>query len=355
MSDYQSMRKWITPILIIGVFVSMYLEDRAKGRSARVELPGFSIELPGGEVLATSQAPAGGSHKVHVHPSLLGIVTRRELTNPQLVIQWMAQRASLEDWRTIYLPLFVQALGAKFEKHQVLKEEALDDQHWLFIISFSDENLPMGIGVVKCDEDFEVMVIYGRYRSAGRQATELGKVLRSVRCTVREANRTKLRAALRLPEKFGRTSDAEFEGYKSLDGEMLVINFTNGDVLRDRGTYKVIAKGLLASGLGTQIPDSGIDYLPDPALRHRASLIRARIPDNGLTTYVGSQYCELQEQTLIFMWVAPEAGDALAAERLGQVGCPGDASADVRPFRDLAAEACRNGNQAACAMHDSLD
>jgi hypothetical protein len=103
-----------------------------------------------------------------------------------------------------------------------------------------------------------------------------------------------------------------------------------------------------------QIPDSAVDYLPDPGLRHRASLLRMRIAGRSQQAYVGSQYCELQEQTLMFSWLAPGASDALATERLGQVGCPGDGGNDVRSFHDLAAEACRNGEQAACAMHDSI-
>ena len=59
---------------------------------------------------------------------------------------------------------------------------------------------------------------------------------------------------------------------------MLAINFTGGDVLRDREAYKEIAKSMMADSFGLQLPDSALDYLPDPALRHRSSLIRVRIP-----------------------------------------------------------------------------
>jgi hypothetical protein len=355
MSDYASMRRWIAPLLIVGFIISMYFEDRANDRVTRVELPGFSVELPRGEVLSTNPAPASGTYRLDVNPSVLGWIIRRELSNPQLGIQWISQAATLDEWRKNYLPVMIQALGGKTEQHRVLKEQAVDDQRWLTVIGVGKEELPFGVGIMSCDEKFHVMVIYGRYRSPERQAAELGKILRSVRCGVRQENRNRLSAAVRLPEKFGRTSDADFEGYKSLDGEVLIVNFTNGDVLRDRGIYKQVAMNLLASSLGEQIPDSDANYLPDPELRHRASLIRVRLKDPERHAYIGSQYCELQEQTLMFMWTAPRGSDARAAERLAQVGCPGDGGGDVRAFHDLAAQACAGGNQAACTMHDTVD
>ena len=69
----------------------------------------------------------------------------------------------------------------------MLKEVALDDQHWLTIIGSGEENLPMGVGIASCGEDFQVMVIYGHYRRVDRQAEELGKMLQSVRCAVRRS------------------------------------------------------------------------------------------------------------------------------------------------------------------------
>jgi len=357
MSDPQALlRKWITPIVLVGVVVSMYIEDRANARVTRVDLPGFSIELPKGKVLSTSQAPAGGTHRLDVNPSTLGWIIRRELSNPQLGIQWISQRFTLEEWRRDLLPVLIQAIAAKDGKHQVLNEQTVDDQRWLTVFGIGDDNLPFGIGVASCSEDFHVMVIYGRYRSPARQATELARILRSVRCTAERAmSNTRLSASVRLPDKFGRTTDGGFEGYKSLDGEVLIVNFTPGDVLRDRGAYKVVAKSMLSSSFGVEVPDSAVDYLPDPALRHRASLLRARVPNHDQSTYIGSQYCDLQEQTLIFMWTAPGGDDARAAERLGQVGCPGDGGNEVRPLHDVAAEACKAGNQAACGMRDTID
>src|SRR3954470_17582043 len=123
----------------------------------------------------------------------------------------------------------VKALGEKQGQYRLLKEQALDGQRWLSVYAFGSDNLPFGIGVVSCDEDFQVMVVYGRYRDTDRQAAELGKVLRSVRCVARAVSATRLSAAVRLPEKFGRTSDRDFEGYRSVDSEVLMVNFTNGD------------------------------------------------------------------------------------------------------------------------------
>ena len=124
-----------------------------------------------------------------------------------------------------------------------------------------------------------------------------------------------------MPETFGRTSDPDFEGYKSIDGEVLAINFTGGDVLRDREAYKVIVKSMMMDRYSLQLPDSALDYLPDPALRHRSSLIRVRIPGSE-HTFIGSQYCELQEQTLIFLWSAPGADERARGRAPAPGGMP---------------------------------
>jgi len=339
---------------LVGLAVAIFLKERAAAKVERVELPGFSIELPAGTVTETSRLPTGGSHKVDLKSSPLGAITRRETSNPKLAIQWMAQSATQEEWREIYLPTFSKAIGAAAGGNQrVLRDETIDKQRWLNIVGTGD--VPIGFGVVACDENFQVVVIFGRYRDADRQAEELGKILRSAKCSVSESNRARLVAALRLPERFGRTSNTDFEGYQSLDGEVLMINFTNGDVLRDRKAYRIIATSLLSTGLGREIDDSQVKYLPDPNLKRPASLIRADFPETDEKFYVGTQFCDEHDKTLMFMWLARDASDELAQERLSQVGCPGDESRDLRMFSEVSADACARGEKTACDLGDSIE
>jgi hypothetical protein len=88
----------------------------------------------------------------------------------------MAQGATQEDWREVYLPVFSKAVGAAAGGNpRVLEDQVLDEQRWLFIVGAKD--IPIGFGVVACDDDFQVVVIFGRYRDVDRQAEELGKML----------------------------------------------------------------------------------------------------------------------------------------------------------------------------------
>ena len=339
---------------LVGLAVVIFLKERAAAKVERVELPGFSIELPAGTATETSKSPMGGSHKVDLKASPVGALTRREVSNPSLVIQWMAQEATQQEWRDVYLPIFSKSVGAATGgSPRMLKEETIDDQRWLYIVG--DKDIPIGFGVVSCDVNFQVLVMFGRYRDADRQAEALGKILRSAQCSISEANRTRLTAALRLPDRFGRTSNTDFEGYKSLDGEVVMINFTNGDVLRDRKVYKTIATSLLSAGLGVEIDDSQLKYLPDPKLSRPASLIRGDLTASNETIYVGTQFCDEHNQTLMFMWIPPDASDEVARERLSQVGCPGDESRELRKFSDVAADACAAGERSACDLSDFID
>lgn len=346
--------KLVVVATLMGLAIALFLRDLAAKKVERVSLPGFSIELPAGKVTETSDVPSGGSHKIDLESSTYRWLLRQEAGSPKIAVQWMSQGGTREEWRENFLPIFTSALGSTVGAHPtILKEQSIDDQRWLYIVG--DSKWPIGLGVVSCDDDFQVMVIYGRYRDTGRQSEVLGGILSSVECAASREQRTRLTTATRLPAKFGRTSDDDYEGFKSLDGEILITTFTNGDVQRDRKAYMVIAKSLLSTSFGADIRESQIRYLADPALERPATLLRYDGPTAERATYISTQYCAEHKQSLMIVWFTPTPDDDLARERAGQLGCPGDESREVARFSELAAEACSGGDPAACDASDSID
>jgi hypothetical protein len=195
------------------------------------------------------------------------------------------------------------------------------------------------------------MVVFAQYQNSTRQAAALRRIVSSVRCAVSDANRLKPRAAMRLPAKFGATTEQDFQMFRSLDGEQLVVNFTTGDVQVDPKIYLNVVRAMIATSMKVGSAKWDLDELPasGAALPHKSSLMRAYFPATREHLYVMTVYCPVGKYSLIGIWYAPDANDPLARERQAQIGCPRDAETAVPPFDALAAAACRAGDQAACA------
>jgi hypothetical protein len=309
--------------------------------------------LPRGKITESAKAPLGGSHKVDVAPSLLGMLAKREVPTPKLAVDWSSQAYTQEEWSRDSIPIFSKALGKPTQAAKVVSQETLSKDRWIHLLMVSD--VPLAIGVVRCDPKFMVTLIYGHYRDPSRQMRETRDILESVKCAVTDRNRGGLSAATRLPATFGRTAETDFTGYKSLDGEVLMVNFTTGNVSRDKAIYKTVVRALVSQISGSDLPESSLEYVASPPVQRPAALVKVRIPGSEGLLYVGSQFCAPHEQSLMMIWTAPHASDALAQERLGQLGCPGDPTTDLPPFRQIAADACARGEVSACTASDTVD
>jgi hypothetical protein len=181
--------------VIAGFAMYIAYADVVSRTVERVQLPGFSVELPAGEVTETSKSPSMGSHKVEIASSLVGELFRGENATPTVSVNWMSRFVTHEEWRDVHLPKFIRSLGDAYANSRVLKEEDIDGQRWLYIVGPGD--VSVGFGSVSCAEDFQVVVVLGRYRETDRQAGELGKILRSVKCSIIATDRIRPTAAAR--------------------------------------------------------------------------------------------------------------------------------------------------------------
>jgi hypothetical protein len=320
----------------------------------RVTLPGFSIELPRGEVTLTSTAASAGKHEVKLpKPSFMDVVTQRAVNAPKLSVEWMAQSFSREEWDQQMVPIFTQALAREIPGAKVLRQESLAADRWLHVIGLPTS--PVAFGIVSCDQAFSVLVVHGRFRQPDLEAAEVRRILRSVTCNVTDANRARVEAAVRLPPGFGRTSDPQLQMYRSLNGEQLTTSFASGDAQRDAGIYHHLILSLLSTSLGKQLNDSQLVQL-DSAVQGaegKRSLARVEFPDTQERIYVGTTYCADRNLTLISFWFSARRDDALARERQSQTGCPGGTSTPLPRFEAMVEQACKAGDQRACGMRAS--
>jgi hypothetical protein len=327
--------------------------EKASGLN-RVKLPGFSIELPEGEVANTSISPTDGKHEVTLpKPNLLEKTFEKMHDAGKVEVEWSSQSYSQEEWKTLLLPAMIQTFDVTIKgKNEILKQGSAGKDRWLYVIG--QPHSPVGVGVINCDPAFSVTLSLAHYRDVERQFDELQTIVKSVECAVTAANRERPLAATRLPEKFGRTPDREVQTYQSFDGEQLVINFTSSDMQRNPTIYRHLIRGLLASALRAEIPESQLELLAagDPRPAGKSSLMRANFPATHESIYIGTLYCPKLDLSLISMWTSRQSSEQLARERQSQVGCPGDESTPTSDFASLADAACARGESRFCGLKE---
>jgi hypothetical protein len=318
----------------------------------RINLPGFSVEVPETIVVSTSNSPSTGKHTLKFpEPGLLEKTFEEAHGAGKLLLEWDSQAYSREDWKKLLLPTFVQSFAAHVPGgSRILREAEPAKDRWVYVLG--QDRAPVGIGVINCDSSFSVTVTFARHRDVDRTAEELTRIVKSVQCAVAEANRARPVAAIRLPQKFGRTPDRDVQIYQSLDGEQFIVNFTQSDVQREPKLYRTIIRTLLANAMGLEIAESQLRELPDGAPRPagKNTLMRLDLPATQESLYVGTIYCPAVELSLISIWYAPEASDQLARERHSQSGCPGEESTSTVDFEVIADAACKAGNTRFCGQ-----
>lgn len=326
---------------------SREISEEYRASWKRVAFPGFSVNLPDGEIVSRSALPSQGQYKLKLEGSMLEHLRHDIVRNGAARVSWSSQPMTLEEWNRDYLPLITGALSSSVPGAKLMQQEVLDENRWLSIVGA--ERVSLAIGVVRCDETFQVEIHYTRYHDSPRQIADLRELVSSVRCQVTDRNRTRPVASTRLPENFGRVAGQDLQLLRSLDGEELALNFTQGDIQRDEKLYLSIIKPLLAQSFDTEPAKLQIRVVAIPRTdrAETVSLLHATVPGSN-PMYVGSVYCKSLSLSLMSIWTAPRATDALALERLGQVGCPGSPSTPSPSFDSLVDAACRSGNPDAC-------
>jgi hypothetical protein len=339
--------------IALGASAGCSSEDRGAYLASwqHVDLPGFSLMLPPGEVGSSSKSPTDGIHKLNLSRSMVDHLRSDVARYGAVSVTWSSTVYTRADWTRDFLPVFTGTIGdAAAPDSKVMVEEQIDATRWFAIAGSA--RLPIALGIVTCGELFQVSITYAHYHDVARQLEDIRKIVSSVRCKVTAQNLERPVAAAMLPDKFGTLDSPGMQMFQSLDGEVMVLNFTSGDLNdAEEKAYLSVMRRMMAMALEADADDLKLRkvWIPGSGASQQRSLLEIRDPV-GSTMYVGATTCSGMGSTLMSVWNAPKMTDALAIERLGQVGCPGGESTPLRKFAGILEEACATGDQVACEM-----
>lgn len=293
----------------------------AAAEAPRVELPGFSVVLPAGDVTEQSRLPATGTYKlaipVDVRLDAPYDNLDRALLLPrgrQVAVSWMAIAHTPDEWRT-YVEAIAKSMGVPAK---IGRDEAIAEGRRVTLIDLPA--FSMGVGSAICDGKFSVVVIWAMSRDAGQQWMGTRAAVESVSCKLTADNLRPFEAAVMLPRGFKREENSEGQIYTSNKGEQLVVSFTSQNVQKHGAKLREIIGTLFGSATGfSDVKLTDVVIEPVAGRPERVFLFEARELD---AAYVGALYCEPFDVTFISIWTGPKPNDELALKRLRTVSCP---------------------------------
>ena len=288
----------------------------------RVELPGFSLVLPAGEVTEQSTLAATGTYKLAI-PADVRLDAPYDKLDPalllprgrQVAVSWMAIAHTADEWRA-YVEAIAKSMGTTA---RIGRDEEIAAGRRVTLIDLP--TFSIGIGAAVCDGKFSVVIIWAMSRDAGQQWMGTSAAVESVSCKLTAENLRPFEAVVVLPQGFERDANGEGQVYNSNKGETLVVSYTSQDVQKRGDKLREIIGNLLgAAGGFSDLMLSNVAI--KPVAGRPESLFVLESPDRYPMAYVAALYCEPFDVTFISIWTGPKPTDKLALQRLRTVSCP---------------------------------
>jgi hypothetical protein len=210
--------------------------------------------------------------------------------------------------------------------------------------------------VANCPVELGLGLVLRLHSSQQAQLEAMRELLRSVQCGREPVAPLRPRAAVQLPDGFGRVVDTELQRYRSLDGETLAIKATEGDMFAGNDVLSGDELWEIAVGTVSQIERGkpmkrewvlGV-VVPERTDLRPTKLARVDFPGDGHPVYFGGIYCAGPDLGIVAIIRLQRADDALAGRRLSQIGCPDDPTREPPEFNKVAELACRMGDARGC-------
>jgi len=312
----------------------------------RQQFPGFSIELPEGKVVGSSQVAFAGRHEVRLpEPGVLDNLNPLDhrVSAPRIVLSWAQHGLDDDEYNALLRGALLKSLPGNDVR--VLKENAPSpDVH---VVVLGQPGLPIAFGTRRCERGFNVSVMVAVSKDVDEEFVLAKRIAESIRCALTDANRRRLEAATRLPAGFVRVMHEPVPTYLTLSGEHLVVNFTAGNQLRDSQTLSVVFKGLLSEVTGVPVAQIRISVVATKSTPERQTGL-LYIMAAGDSGYVGALWCPKIGVTFMGIYTAPAPTQSRAAELLDSLGCPGEPSEEPRDAKPLFEASCKDGDADAC-------
>lgn len=312
----------------------------------RVELPGFTIELPAGTA-------------VPLHPHVADDRIERTLRvggrRVTLTTGWDRRIGADVDAETM------QSLFSGIGGAGQVREETLAGHHGYSVKLNSRDGLPGWLfGVVCTGSDLTVYVGVGVKGEAGFARDLARRMADSVECQASGALPDAARPIphIALPDSFGTLVEE--------DGMTMLVSW-NDEVLRFESIRTDLPRlpvELLRGMAAATATQGGAELRAGPtdrgSHRNRAGVelhvVHATLSgtEESLEWFAASFTCPLDKTSFVGLYLTPEGQGTLEGmlEVLAEVGCPRDDSPtldELPAFADVAGAACQAGNAAACA------
>jgi hypothetical protein len=307
---------------------------------SRVELPGFSLELPAGEVLKSTALPSDGSHRLV--PAVKGVA------NAMVSVAWSQHGKSHDEFLVMHRDKTLRAVLGNSEA--INNELTISPGRWIGFAGDPSTGEGAGLGVVTCEHGFSILFVVNTSNELSKEMKVARDIAKSVRCALTAANRQTVQATVRLSSRFGRLPTADAQQYYSRDDELIMVNPVAGNSFA-RGIPAVLDMMLGIMSGSVKSVGGNIEYV----LVHQVEtpgaqrlLVRFNGHPDIERRYIGVMYCGNIEATINSAILMPAIDDAKARELFAAFDCPGGQSTELDDIHDVLLDACAEGKEIAC-------
>lgn len=309
----------------------------------RVVLPGFSLQLPEGEVKKSTHSPYAGTYQLVLsnRPKFIDMLRHQRLESREIRVLWQSGYGTVDDVPA--MPgLMAKALGMELEE-----KPAPAPGRALGIGSLNGKVIAFGFAF--CG-GVSINLIYGGPLSRAKEVESTArKILVSLECTERSLKLGPLLPHLEWPFLYGKVADERNGQFYALDGDAMYVNVTTNDVTSHAELMKNFAMAAIRSTAESDQLEIVSRVVPYPGNKF-ASLLRFDWVQGGqpAALYFAARYCPELDVSFMTAIEPVPSEDAAAVKIANGVQCPGDTEPPPPTVDAAFGAACRAGDQLAC-------
>ena len=312
----------------------------------RVQLPGFTLELPPGKVTTSTSLPSDGSYR--------RVPEVKDLPDAQVSVFWSQHGRSHEEFLTMHRDKVIRAVAGTAEA--VSHERTISPGRWIGFVGDDATGEGGGIAVVSCERGFSILVVVNASTGFKAEMDLTRDIAASVRCALTDANRQTVQATVRLSRRFGRLPIPGSQQYYSLDDELIMLNPIAGNSFaKGVPAMRDMFLGIMAASVKLKPEDVEFVLLQQVDTPGAQRLfIRFNGHPDIERRYLGVMYCGNIEATINSVILMPSIDDAKARELFATFGCPGGKSTELSDIHEVLLDACAAGKEIACGFRERL-
>jgi hypothetical protein len=325
-------------------------------RSEVVQLPGFSVELPVGQVEKSTKLTSAGSHHLKLMPLWAASLPQAvrdvaQLNKGTLSVHWRAGAMTPADLKEVRDAL-VKSTAAAIGWHV----EHINDEQGRWVALISDGRHRMSIAGAYCAPGLSIYVNLAMPDAAAIES-EARRVIQSLVCRLGSKIPELPVLGVTLTSDYGYVPDSLQDMYVSVHGPFLTVSPSDGNILAGKGAVPLL-NHLFGTLMGA--PGAKLDLRREDIKRpdaQPAALFEAQgangLPE-GNALIIGALYC----QDLDLSYFLAMMGEGVTTNDVRQLvlhaDCSGYSGERPPPAGDVLGKACDAGEGQACGNLSEL-